>query len=106
MKIFHKFGAVRCEADGIKFPSKKERDYYLYLVEQKKAGKLLFFLRQVPFQLPGDIKYFLDFVEFWATDDPGAAIIKFTEVKGRKLPLGMLKIAQTEELYPIKINIL
>jgi len=105
MKIYHKFKAVRCEADGIKFPSKKERDYYLYLKEKEKSGELYFHLRQVPFQLPGNTKYFLDFIEFWKTGEDGTAEIKFTEIKGRKIPLGVLKVKQAMEIYNIDIEV-
>jgi len=105
MKVFHKFHAKRCESDGLKFPSQKERDYYLYLQEKKKSGDLLFHLRQIPFQLDGGIKYFLDFMEFWKTDNPETSEIRFTEVKGLMTPVAKIKLAQTESLYPIKINI-
>jgi hypothetical protein len=51
MNIYHKFRAIRCEADGIKFPSKKERKRYLELKQLQELGEVTFFLRQVPFYL-------------------------------------------------------
>lgn len=104
MKIFHKFGAVRCEADGIKFGSKLERNYYLKLMEAKKDGSLIMFLRQVPFHLDGNIRYVIDFVEFWKTEEEGAAEIKFTDVKGLATDIYKLKKKLVESEYPIKIN--
>lgn len=102
----HKFNALSCELDGIKFSSKKERAYYNHLKWLKQEGKILFFLMQVPFSLPGNIKYRLDFMEFWAPVGVEPGEIVFTEVKGFKTPIGQLKIAQCEEIYGIKINVI
>ena len=57
-----------------------------------------FFLTRVPLRLPGGVKHFLDFVEFWTDGST-----RFVEVKGRDLPMGKLKRHQVEELYGIKI---
>lgn len=102
----HKFGAVACEEDGIKFGSKKERAYYHKLKQLKESGLILFFLRQVPFHLPGQIIYRMDFVEFWAPHGQEAGEVIFTEVKGFKTPVGELKIKQCENIYKIKINVI
>jgi hypothetical protein len=40
MRLRHKFNAVRCEADGIKFPSKKERMRYLTLKRFKREFRI------------------------------------------------------------------
>ena len=60
----HKYGAVRCEADGIKFPSKLEKRYFEKLKLMVKAGELVMFLRQPLFDLPGGVTYRADFMEF------------------------------------------
>lgn len=104
MKIYHKFKAEKSEADGIKFPSKKERDYYLSLVESQKEGRLAFFLRQVPFHMPGNIRYVIDFIEFWRTDNPEIHEIVFTEVKGFKTKEYKIKKKIIEDLFPVEIN--
>lgn len=87
------------EIDGIKFHSKKEAGHYVELKYAKRAGDLSFFLRQVPFDLPGGTKYVLDFLEFWANGD-----IVYTDVKGFKTPIYLMKKKQVEALYPIKIT--
>ena len=94
----HKFRAVPSESDGIWFGSKKERAYYDRL---KTRSEVLFFLRQVPFHLPGNVRHVIDFVEFW-TD----GTVHVVEVKGRDLPMGKLKRRQVEALYPITIEII
>ena len=95
----HKFRAIATEVDGIKFPSKKEAKRYNELTLLKKAGELLFFLRQVPFHLPGNIKYICDFVLFWTNGN-----VTIEDVKGIKTPMYLLKKKQVESLYPIKIT--
>lgn len=97
--IKHKFHAIPTEYDGIKFASKKESKRYKELLLLKKAGDILFFLRQVPFHLPGNIKYLCDFVIFWANGE-----VTFEDVKGIKTPMYILKKKQVEALYPIEIT--
>lgn len=99
MKLKHKFHAIRTEIDGIKFGSKKESKRYQELLYLQKTGEVLFFLRQVPFHLPGNTKYLCDFVVFWKNGD-----ITFEDVKGMKTPMYTLKKKQVESLYPIEIK--
>ena len=96
----HKFHAKPVEIDDIKFSSKLEGRYYQKLKLAKKSGDLLFFLRQVPFHLPGKTKYVVDFVEFWKDGS-----ILFTDCKGMVTEIFSLKKRQVEELYPITLNI-
>jgi len=95
----HKFNAVRCESDGFKFASKKERKRYLELKELRKAGEVELFLMQTPFHLPGNTKYVCDFQVFWNN-----GTVTFEDVKGIKTPVYSLKKKQVEELYPITIT--
>jgi len=97
---YHKFHARPTETDGIKFASKKEAQYYSSLKLRVLAGDVVFFLRQVPFDLPGNIKYRCDFAEFLSDGS-----VHFVEVKGFNTPMGKLKIQQAEAIYPIKIKI-
>ena len=62
--VKHKFGAIRCEYDGIKFPSRLEKRYYEKLKLMVKAGKIVMFLRQPLFDLGAGITYKADFLEF------------------------------------------
>lgn len=93
-----KFNAVICEADGIKFRSKKERKRYLELMALKNAGEIKYFLMQVPFRLPGNTKYLLDFLVFWKDGQ-----VTHEDVKGMKTPMFIMKKKQVETLYPIFI---
>lgn len=85
--------------DGLKFGSKKESLRYQGLKLLKKTGDVLFFLRQVPFDLPGGIKYRADFLVFWADGN-----VTVEDVKGMRLPAYIAKKKQVEALYPIEIK--
>lgn len=101
----HKYGAKRTEYNGQKYDSKKEAIYAQKLDAFIKSGKLLFFLRQVPMSLPGNVKYRIDFLEFWAPSGSDQGDVVFTDVKGYMTPMSKLKIKQVEELYNIRINL-
>lgn len=85
--------------DGIIFDSKKEAQRYRELQLAKKSGSVEFFLRQVPFDLSGGIKYRLDFLVFWADGK-----ITFEDVKGCRTEIYKLKKKQVESLYPVEIT--
>jgi hypothetical protein len=100
MRHKHKYHATRTECDGIKFDSKKEAAYYGKLKMLKQAGEVLFFLRQVPFHLPGGVTYRVDFQEFHAD-----GTIRFVDVKGMQTPEFKAKKKMVEALYPVEIEI-
>ena len=59
----NKYGNRRVEVDGMKFDSQKEADLYFgTLLPSWKCGTYKLLARQVPFDLPGGIKYIADFV--------------------------------------------
>ena len=95
----HKFNATKTEFDGIKFDSKKEAKYYYELKMRKMAGEIIFFLRQVPFHLPGGVTYRVDFQEFHAD-----GTVKFVDVKGMKTKDFIMKKKMVEDLYPVEIE--
>ncbi len=97
--IRHKFNAKRAERDGIKFDSTKEARYYDELQLRVKAGEVLFFLRQVPFHLPGGVKLIIDFVEFWSN-----GTVHIVDVKGAKTEQYQAKKRMVEALYPVEIE--
>lgn len=97
-RAFHKFGAVPTKVDDIRFDSKKEARYYQDLKLRQKAGEVLFFLRQVPFHLPGGVRYVVDFQEFRAD-----GTVTFVDVKGMKTSEYLMKKKMVESLYPIEI---
>lgn len=100
--VRHKYKAVRTELDGIKFDSKLEGKYYLYLKQLKMAGEVVQFLRQVPFHLPGGTRYVVDFQVFWKDGR-----VEFIDVKGMETAAFKKSKKQVEELYqPITVKVL
>lgn len=99
MAIYHKFHARRVELDGISFDSKREAGYYLELKLRVSAGEVLFFLRQVPFDLPGNVRYRTDFMEFHSD-----GTVHFVDVKGVRTKGYIMKKKQVEALYPVEIE--
>jgi len=101
----HKFHAKITTCDGIKFSSKLEARYYEHLKMLQKTGLILFFLRQTSLHLPGNIRYVIDFVEFWAPKGDSQGEVIFTECKGFCTPQAKDKIKMAEDIYGISINI-
>ena len=97
--IHHKFHAVQTECDGIKFSSKKEARYYTGLKLKVAAGQVVFFLRQVPFHLPGGVRLVVDFVEFRADGS-----VHFVDTKGVETESFKAKRRLVEAVYPIKLE--
>lgn len=95
----HKFNAIRTVVDGIKFASKKESRVYEDLLLRQAAGEIIFFLRQVPFHLPGGVKYVVDFVTFERD-----GLVRFVDAKGMRTPLYVAKKKIVEAQYPIQIE--
>ena len=98
MKPRHKFGAIQTIRDGMKFPSKREARYYDQLKLEVKTGLVSFFLRQVPFHLPGGIKFVLDFLVFRSD-----GTVELIDTKGRRTPQYIDKKKLVEALYPVEI---
>jgi hypothetical protein len=97
--IRHKFGAKKTEINDIVFASKKEAKRYRELLLLQSVGEILFFLRQVPFHLPGKTKYLCDFLVFWADGN-----VTIEDVKGFKTAMYILKKKQVEDVYPVTIT--
>lgn len=94
-----KYKNVRVEVDGFKFDSKAEARYYGELKLRQIAGDIKYFLRQVPFHLPGNIVYRCDFSVFENNGD-----IRYIDVKGVITDKYKMKKKLVEALYPIKIE--
>ena len=73
----HKYGAKPTTRDGIRFASKREAVYYDSLRLRVRSGDVIQFLRQVPFFLPGQVRYVVDFLEFHRD-----GTVHFVDVKG------------------------
>jgi len=98
-KTKNKHNAKGCRIDNIYFPSLLEGKCYSRLKDLKKEGIFSFFLRQIPFDLPGQASHRIDFCVFFK------GRVLFIEAKGRDLPLGKLKRRQVEELYEIHVHV-
>ena len=95
----HKFHAVPVKTDGIQFASKKEAAYYKELKLRQAVGDIVFFLRQVPFHLPGNIVYRCDFQVF---EKDGT--VRFIDVKGYETKEFKTKKKIVESIYPVIIE--
>lgn len=106
MRVKNKYNAQKTEAIGRKYDSKLEASYARKLHDLKEGGLIAFWLEQVNFPLPGNVKFRLDFLEFWFNepDDYSSFDLVATEVKGRPTKDYIIKKKQVEELYQIKIN--
>jgi hypothetical protein len=94
-----KFKNIRNTVDGIGFASKAEAAHYRQLKLRVANGDVAYFLRQVPVHLPGNIRYVVDFLEFWANGS-----VHYVDVKGVETAMFKLKRKQVEALYPITIE--
>ena len=97
----NKYAAVKTKRDGKTFHSKIEARYYDQLKLRQMAGEVKFFLTQVPFALPGNVKYVADFAIFLSD-----GTVEFIDVKGRDTPLSKTKRKMVEDLYPVTIKII
>lgn len=101
-----KYHAVRTG----RYHSRKEARYADELEQRKRAGEISFYLEQVPFRLPGDIIYRLDFMTFTEKRNysPSKEVwfdVRYIEVKGKDLYAGRIKRKQTESIYGIHIEV-
>jgi hypothetical protein len=95
-----KYRAIPTTIDGIRFHSKKEADFYRRLKVSKEHADIKYFLLQVPFRLPGNIRYLCDFMIVNLDNS-----LEYVDVKGRDTPLSLLKRKQVAEIYGIEIQI-
>lgn len=98
--VKHKFRAKPQLRDGMHFSSKLEARYYDTLKLRVAGNDVVFFLRQVPFHLPGGVKYVVDFVEFRRD-----GTVVFVDTKGPETALFTAKKKLVESLYPVEIEV-
>lgn len=97
----HKYHAKKVTIDDITFDSKAEARRYSEHKIRQKAHEIEYFLMQVPFNLPGGIKYKLDFMIVYRDGR-----IEYEDVKGFQTAIFKLKKKQVESLYGITIKLL
>lgn len=94
----HKYRAQGRDVDGIHFASKLESRCYEAQKLRQQAGELRYFLRQVPFRLPGGVTYWADF--FCLLTGGGEEVI---DAKGVDTPTSRLKRKQVKEIYGVEV---
>lgn len=99
--VRHKFRARATEADGIRFSSKLEADYYRHLRLLERAGEVIFFRRQTPFYLPGGTRLVVDYEVFWAD-----GTVTFEDTKGVETDAFKIKKREVEAAYPVEIRLI
>jgi hypothetical protein len=97
--VKNKFRAQPTLYNGHRFASKKEANYAAQLDVRKIAGDISYYLKQVPFHLPGNVRYVVDFAVFYPDGR-----VQYVDVKGMKTQTYKLKKKQVEALYPIQIT--
>jgi len=108
-----KFQNLPTQVDGIKFHSKLEAKYYVELQFRRQAQEVLYFLRQVPFHLPGGVIYRVDFQVFLppylprATGevDPNSVLVEYIDTKGFETQESKTKIKLVQALYGVTIEL-
>lgn len=95
-----KYGNVRTTVDGITFDSKREAEHYVALKSMRTAGSVLWFTRQVPFYLPGKVRYVADFLVVF-TD--GRVEVQDVKSEGTKTPVYRMKRKQVREIHNVEI---
>lgn len=98
-----KYGNWHTVIDGKRFDSKKEAEYYFgTLVPRWRAGELKLLCRQVPFDLPGGIKYIADFVA--VTRSGEVEIIDVKSEATRRNRVYVNKRKQMQALWGLEIK--
>lgn len=98
-----KYGNRRVEVDGMKFDSQHEADVYFgTLYPSWRAGAYKLLARQVPFDLPGGIRYIADFVTVSA--DGEVSVIDAKSEATRKNRVYINKKKQMKAVWGIEIR--
>ena len=97
-----KYGNRRVEMDGKKFDSEHEARVYQELMARVRAGELRCVCRQVPFDLPGGVRYFADFVTI--TPDMRIEVLDAKSEATKKNAVYIIKKKQMKDLWGITIK--
>ena len=97
-----KYGNRKVKIDGMKFDSQHEADIYFgTLLPSFKCGAYKFLARQVPFDLPGGIRYIADFVTVSA--DGHVSVIDAKSEATKKNRVYINKKKQVKAIWGIDI---
>lgn len=98
--VKRKYHNVPAEYLGMRFDSKREAGVAYELELLKRAGKILTWIRQVSFPLPGGITHRIDFMVINLDKT-----VRFIEAKGCDHRIGKMKRQQVEEIHGIEIEV-
>jgi len=98
----NKYGNRRVEVDGIRYDSQKEARYYEELMLRYRAGDLKLVLLQVPFILPGPVRYYADFLTI--DNDGRFEVIDVKSEATRKNRVYINKKKQMKAVWGIEIK--
>lgn len=93
-----KYRNHRTEVDGIKFDSALEARCYQQLQLRRKAGEVLWFIRQPSFRLEGGVSYRADFLVVLANGG-----VEVLDAKGMDTQTSRNKRKQLKERYGIDV---
>ena len=97
-----KYGNRKVEIDGMKFDSQHEADVYFgTLLPSWKCGAYKLLARQVPFDLPGGIRYIADFVT--VSVDGHVSVIDAKSEATRKNRVYINKKKQMKAIWGLEI---
>jgi len=99
-----KYGNIITEYNGQRFHSRKEARYAALLDIRKKAGDLQYYLRQVPFHLPGNTVYKCDFMVVEPDRDGVHERIRYIDVKGFRTQAFIRSKKHVESVYGVTIE--
>jgi hypothetical protein len=99
-----KYGNEKVTIDGWTFDSKLEGRRYEELKLLQKAGKIRYFLCQVPFRLPGHAIFRADFMIVWGTDLYSGGVT-FEDAHGADSALKNLKLKQVFDVYGVEVKL-
>lgn len=96
----HKYNSKETWVDNLRFPSKLEARCYEWLKLRQQAGEVLWFVRQVGFDLGGGVRHKVDFLAALATG--GFDLI---DAKGKDIAEGKARRKIVEAKYGVKIQL-
>lgn len=95
-----------CYVDGIRFGSHLEADRYCELTMLKAAGAVLWFTRQVPFDVAPGVVYRCDFLVAWNRSGLPGECLTVEDTKGHMTQTSRVKLAVVEQRHNLTVTLL
>lgn len=102
-----KHGNVHTIVDNMKFDSKLEARFYKQLVMEWRAGNVMWFERQRPFELEGGVKYVCDFIAVRGNKQKAEVhTFHVYDCKGDPTQESLNKIKQVKARYGLRVELI